>query len=796
MNLLKHPRLRRDLIITERVEGGQTAYILKDPQSRRFFRLRRQEYLIASRFVGKFTLSQMVNSLRDELNFNVTEEVLSSFVNKLNANHLLETLEPMSPPEAPTASTHLGSDPPRFSAPCRIPERTRLDRLLYWKIAYCDPNAFFDRLLPHIRFLFTPGFFFSAVLTILVAVWITASNWDDITGQILTLYSTKSVLWALIVMMPILIIHEVAHGAACKHYGGEVREMGFLLLYFQPACFCNVSDSYLFKKKTERIWVMTAGIFIQTFLWAVLTLLWRILTPESLVAQYIFVTVTITGLITLLQFNPLLKLDGYYILSELFAIPNLRAKSFAWLRSRVKWIFNGTSNIREALSPRDQRVYCVYGVIAFVYSFTLIKYFALRFAQFLVDRYQGTGFVLFSGLALFVVSEPLVRTIENVLPKKMTEKKRSMSRHKNFFVTGFFCLCGFLVLTLGRWELKVASECTLIPYERADVRAEVSGTIEQIYFDEGQTVHKGDVIARLADYKYKGEKAKTSAEISGAQARLQLMLAGPSKEEVALAQSQVDRAEASIKKAEAQAPIARERLDYATKNYERVQRLFEEKLLASMSFDEAQRDLNIRRKESEEVQHDVEEKRKQYQEARKVLAKVLAGSRAEEIEAKRAEIEGLVSQRTLLNTESTFTEIRSPIDGIITTHFLKQQEKAYLEQGDVICQVANISKILTEIPVPEKEVGDVKIGFCVRLKANAYPSKEFEGRVSQISAIADPQDKNVQVLMVRSEIDNPDLLLKPEMTGYAKIYCGKRTVGELVTRRLVRFIRTEFWSWF
>ncbi|MBZ5535107.1 MAG: efflux RND transporter periplasmic adaptor subunit [Acidobacteriia bacterium] len=752
--------------------------------------------MIANQFGGTLTIDQVAARLKDELHLNVTVEGLSNFVDKLGAKHLLETNEQETSQTGQPALLPLARTSPYYSFSRENKKRSRLGRLLFWKIAYFDPDTLFNRLLPHTRFLFTSTFLFLVIVTILAAACVTAFNWTEITDQVRTLYSTTSVLWALVIMMPILILHEMAHGLACKYFGGEVHEMGFLLLYFQPACFCNVSDSYVFAKKSQRLWVMTAGVYIQTFLWALLTLLWRILTPESLIAQFIFINVAITGFVTILQFNPLIKLDGYYILSELFSIPNLRSKSFAWLRAKSKSIITGTSGAIGGLSRRERRIYWLYGMIAFIYSFSLIKYFVLRFEQFFVEQYQGTGFILFWGVALFVVSDPLVQTIEHILPRKMTEKKQSVSRYRNLFVTGFFCLCGFLVLTLGRWELKVASECSLIPFERADVRAEVPGTIEQIYFDEGQTVHKGDVIARLADYKYSGEKAKTSADISEAQARLQLMVAGPSKEEIALAQSQVDRAEASIKKAEAQAPIARERLDYANKNYERVKRLFDEKLLASMSFDEAQRDLNIRKREFDEVQHDVEEKRRLYQEARKALAKVMAGTRAEEIEAKRAQIEGLVSQRTLLDTESTYTAIRSPIDGIITTHFLKQQEKAYLEQGDVICQVANTQKVLTEIPVPEKEVGDVKIGFYVRLKANAYPSKEFDGKVTQISDIADPQDKNGRILMVRSEINNPDLLLKPEMTGYAKIYCGKRTIGELVSRRLVRFIRTEFWSWF
>lgn len=426
------------MIITEQGEGDQTAYIIKDPQSRKFFRLRQHEFLIASQFEGKLTIAQLATHFKEELHLNVNAEGLSDFVEKLGAKGLLETSgqettqtgQPVLPPLA-NCSPH-----PSFSRENK--RRSRLDRLLYWKIAYFDPDAFFNRLLPHFRFLFTSAFFLLVVATILAAACVTAYNWDEITDQIQTLYSTASVLWALIIMMPILILHEMAHGMTCKYFGGEVHEMGFLLLYFQPACFCNVSDSYVFKKRSQRLWVMAAGVFIQTFLWAVLTLLWRILAPESLIARFIFINVAVTGFVTILQFNPLIKLDGYYILSELFSIPNLRAKSFAWLRAKARSFMTGTSGAIKGLSRRDRMIYWLYGMIAFIYSFGLIKYVILRVEQFFVEQYQGTGFILFWGVALFVVSDPLIQAIGHVHSKKMTEKKQSASKHKNLFVTGFF----------------------------------------------------------------------------------------------------------------------------------------------------------------------------------------------------------------------------------------------------------------------------------------------------------------------------------------------------------------------
>ncbi len=801
------PQLRKDLIVTEQQDRDQVYFVLKDRKSQKFFRLKRIEYLIATRLDGSRQIPELAAHLKEEFGIKVNEDILAKFVQKLQSCLLLENAllqselnEPASIlPEAisPEESAKLQSKP-RQAVSSMIVRRSRFGKILYWKIFHFDPDEFFNQWLPRTSFFFSKAFIGLAAFTIFFGLCITAANWSQISQEITTLFSAQSIILAFAVMMPLVIFHELAHGMTCKHFGGEVHEMGFLLLYFQPSCFCNVSDSYLFKKKSQRIAVMAAGVFIQSFLWAVLTILWRILAPETWLAHLVFTTIAVTGVVTIFQFNPLLKLDGYYILAELFSVSNLRSKSFTYLRGKMRSLLLGANRVCASLARRERRIYWAYSLIALMYSINFLGYFFLKIERYFVQQYQGTGFIAFWGVALFVVSEPLVQSLGHILPKKekATERKNTVARHKNLYVTSFLCLGGMLILTFGRWELKVSDQCVLIPYERADVRAEVPGIIDHIYFDEGQTVHAGDVIARLADYQLSAQKDKILAQISEAQAELQLMLAGPSKEEIALVQSQVDSADAAFMKSQAQIPIAKEQVDYARKSFNRFKKMFDEKLLASMSLDQAQRDLNLRERELIGFQHDVEEKRGQLQEAKRSLAKLMAGVRPEQIQGKRAEIEGLVAQEKQLEVESAYTAIRSPIDGVITTHFLKQKEGVYLQQGEVICQVANTRKIITEIPVPEKEVGDVEVGFPVRLKANAYPKLEFKGRVTQISDIADQRDQNVRVVMVRSEVDNPNFLLKPQMTGYAKIYCGKRTIGDLASRRMVRFIRTEFWSWF
>ena len=128
---------------------------------------------------------------------------------------------------------------------------------------------------------------------------------------------------------------------------------------------------------------------------------------------------------------------------------------------------------------------------------------------------------------------------------------------------------------------------------------------------------------------------------------------------------------------------------------------------------------------------------------------------------------------------------------------LDQLAGAYLEFGDEICRIADKSVMEAEIAVPEKEIADVRIGQKVALKARAYPSVNFEGNVVSIAPVVNKGEEKWEprTILVTTELHNASRLLKPEMTGNAKIFCGQRRIVDLITRRLARYIRVEFWSW-
>src|SRR5207248_8674086 len=125
-------------------------------------------------------------------------------------------------------------------------------------------------------------------------------------------WDVMALVWLTLLLT--IAFHEFAHGLTCKHFGGEVHEIGFLLLYFVPCFYCNVSDAWLFPARAKRMWVTFAGGYCDLVLWALSAFAWRLTVPDSPLNYLAWMVFTVCGMRIFFNLNPLLKLDGYYLL--------------------------------------------------------------------------------------------------------------------------------------------------------------------------------------------------------------------------------------------------------------------------------------------------------------------------------------------------------------------------------------------------------------------------------------------------------------------------------------------------
>jgi len=277
--------------------------------------------------------------------------------------------------------------------------------------------------------------------------------------------------------------------------------------------------------------------------------------------------------------------------------------------------------------------------------------------------------------------------------------------------------------------------------------------------------------------------------------------------------------EATIKKAE-------ERLVYGQKSLQMQEELIKEGLGSIHQVDEAAEQVAVRRRELDEaraqkqvilaedlaeIRKDVAITEKEAREAEAKLQILIAGARKEEIEALAAEVTSSEAQRAFLQHQLDDTRVLSPASGIVATpsRLLKELNRQLVKKGDLIAKVYALNKVSAQILISEKEIAAIAVGQKVELRTRAYPSQTFEGIVTSIATSAQSSSGSEQepatastasatgsrTIVVSTEIDNQLLLLKPGMTGQAKIFCGRWPVRDLVTRRASQTLKVDFWSW-
>lgn len=276
-----YPQLRSDLVVSRQETRAGIQFVVKDPATARFFRLREAEHFILEQLDGETPPEAVRLEVERRFGASLSPETFRQFLETLRRNRLLEEENVL--PGAP-------------------PRRSRLVRgsLLYLRLAAFDPDRLLTRMARALSFVFTRSFVLLSALTIAAAAYIAVGNWTDIHRGLGQLYRFDALLLAGSILYAISAAHEFAHGLTCKHFGGEVHEMGFLLLYFQPAFYCNVSEAWLLPRRYQRLWVSFAGAYFELFVCAVATVVWRVVEPGTALSPLALIVMVTSAIKTFL----------------------------------------------------------------------------------------------------------------------------------------------------------------------------------------------------------------------------------------------------------------------------------------------------------------------------------------------------------------------------------------------------------------------------------------------------------------------------------------------------------------
>jgi putative peptide zinc metalloprotease protein len=785
-------KLRADLEIRRENSDPHSSVLVKDPITRRFYRFTWIQAAVLAGLDGCQDAGAVADAAAAACEADVTRGQVEEFVLKLQGLLLLDT------PLSWSRLEKLGGRKHRF-----------LEAILSVKIHAWNPDRLLVRMEKSLGgFLFGRACRFLAWVSIAAGLILSIVNWDQLFLSIPDLFTIYSIPLILAVAFLVMTAHEFGHALTLKHFGGKVEEMGFLILYFIPGFYCNVNDAWMLPKR-ERMQVTIAGGYVQLVVWSWATIFWRLLSPETFASRLCLIAIAFSGIQTLLNFNPLIRLDGYYLLSDYLEVPNLRKKSFQFLRQKLRLWLTGIGK-RVTLGVRERRIFVLYGLSSFAFSAVLLLIVLGRLGGWMVGRYQTWGAVLFSAVCLMVLP---AANRENAAATGNLAKdvgKRIRKAPYLLIAMAVLAIAGFFP-----WELKVTAEFTILPGQTVAINPDVEGILRAIYVDEGSRVKKGDVLAEIQNLELSNAYEETKGQLAASMASLNLLKAGSRPEEIERARRAIDTKRTDLdnvgrveqeRKVLLDTVAKREaELKNAESNFERSKRLAEQGLIPRNELDRDQTTFAVAQKELAEAQgmlkvleertdRDRQLKSKSVAEAQSDLTILLAGARKESIQAAEADVAKLEQKQSILQQQIEHLQIRSTIDGIVSTPYLKNKIGAFAERGSLFCQIVDISQVVIDMPVPEKEIADVKIGYPIVVKVSAYPKQLYNARVKSISpiALAAAQERKVAI---RGELANADGALKSGMTGAAKILCGKRMIGELVTRRFIRWLRTEFWEY-
>jgi multidrug resistance efflux pump len=775
-------QIRQDLERSEQRHQGANVLVVKDPVTRRYFRFTEAQAVIITLMDEPTDAETLAAAVSERLGQKVSPATITAFFGSLEKKLLVDT------PRVRETLENVD------------PQKRNERNMLYWKLASFDPERVFAWLIPRTRWAFRPAFHVVGLAAILFGIFNLIENWSRLTGSLKSIFHLHALVMVIPVIFMVITIHELSHGLTCCHFGGKVHELGFMLIYFQPAFFCDVSDAWLFPSRRSRMWVTFAGGYAQFILWGFCSVIWWATNTDTWIHQMTTVVLVYSGITSLMNFNPLIKMDGYYLLSDYLEIPNLRAKAVKAVWDRVAgrpW--------RAGASRRERRIHLIYGAGAILFSTVFLLYVYSHLFRWVTARYEFAGLIGFAMFSTVTLRKTAAETFSGF---RALAARASIKKFRNLGIAAAITL----ISIFGRWELKIGAKFSVTATNEREAFAETEGIVYEVRVKEGSVVRDGEVLARMRDPEKERRIQDYDTQILEKQTYLDLLREGNRAQAIETKKRQIETKETEIRNATLN-EAERARLDktlirlaadlvFLNSELKRQRELLVQELVSRDKVDRALHDVQTKESEIAEKKEDIRmidereralvaQKQAELRELQSELKDLETGSRPLELRREEAGIAGLVRLRQLLKDELAKMEIKAPIDGVVATPDVEKKRNTHLEVGEPFCLIVDRHEIRAEMLVPEKEVADVEIGDQVWMKLDGYTSEDIPGRVDFISDVVKTTPEGERVIVVRSLIDSNNTRLRTGLGGSAKIYAGERRIIEIVTRRLVRWIKTE-----
>lgn len=419
------PRLRNHAQIHRHVYRGEVWYVLQNHSTGKFHRFSAVANAVIGLMDGRRTIQEIWDIACARLGDEVPTQ--DEMIKLLSDLHRADILQTDTPPDLLELNR-------RRKMHGRMRWKQYLGNPLSLRFRLFDPDSLLGRLAPYCLPFFGR---FGAMLYVGLIVWalvLAAMHWNELSSDVIDrVFAVDNLLLLWLVFPVIKLLHELGHGIATKVGGGEVHEMGVMLLVLMPIPYVDASAATGFRDKRSRALVGAAGMLVELLVAALAMIAWVNLSPgvERAMAYNVML---VAGVSTLLfNGNPLLRYDGYYILADYLEIPNLGQRANEYLGYLVNHYLFAVDGLQTpTTAPGEQRWFVFYGLASFAYRMFMMVSIALLVA--------GKFFFIGVVLALWAMINMLVVPAAKKLSYLFTSPSLTNQRRRALLVSGSVAL--------------------------------------------------------------------------------------------------------------------------------------------------------------------------------------------------------------------------------------------------------------------------------------------------------------------------------------------------------------------
>jgi len=474
------PTLRKDIQIVEigEAEDGSPLYNVYDPMRARYFQISWAEALIFKLMRPNMTMQELITLIRQRSTLEISEEELKAFIQDAGRQNLLEV-------------TYESEDLDKLiEKKKQSPLMWLLFHYLYVRIPLLDPDKFLGKTLKYVKpLLSVPALIVYLIIT-LSGLILLINRFDEFLHTFTYFFTFQGIVIYSLAIGFTKIIHEFSHAYVAKKFGVRVTNMGVALLVLWPVLYTDVTDAWKLSKRYQRFTISAAGIIAELVLAGLATWGWAY-SSQGILQSVFFLLASVSWISSLLiNLNPMMRFDGYYLLCDLWGIDNLQNRAFALARWQLQKTFLGLNVAPPEEVTKQRKIGMIfYAIATWIYRLSVYLGVAV-FVYFYFTKLLGTFLFLFE-IAVFIIW-PIITEIQDVF--YMKKLIRMNWRIKLLLASMAFALLVFIVPLPSTNSFSAI----LVPSKNQIVYIPYDSVIENIYVKRQDPVKIGQNLIKLS----------------------------------------------------------------------------------------------------------------------------------------------------------------------------------------------------------------------------------------------------------------------------------------------------------